>query len=210
MPKAEIYNKLGEKVGTVELPEIAFGAKICEPVVYQYLRIYQWRKHPHLASAKTRGEVSGGGRKPWRQKGTGRARAGSIRSPLWRHGGVVFPPKPIRKVLIMPKKMRRIAFRSVLTARAEENQVKVLEDFTPENPKTSSFADLFKKIGIGEKQKTLVITDTVKKEIYLPCRNIKNITVKHTGEVNTYDLVVNDTLVIFLSALPKIEERCVI
>lgn len=210
MPKADLYNKFGEKIDEVDLPEVAFNAKICEPVVYQYLKVYQWRQHPHLSSAKTRGEVSGGGRKPWRQKGTGRARAGSIRSPLWRHGGVIFPPKPIRRKLFIPKKMRRIAFRSVLTARAKENQVKLLEDFTPDLPKTSFFVELFKKMGIGENQKALVITNSVQPEIYLPCRNIENITVKHMGEVNTYDVLLCDTLVIFRSALSEIEKRCTI
>jgi len=208
MATAELYNKDGEKIGEVELPKIAFEAKISEPVVHQYLRIYLWRTHPHLAKAKTRGEVSGGGRKPWRQKGTGRARAGSIRSPLWRHGGVIFPPLPGKRQLSLPKKMRRIAFRSVLTARAKENQIKVLEDFTLENPKTSFFVSLFDKMGLDEKAKKLIITNEPDRSIYHACRNIERVSVKHLGELNTYDLLNSDTLIIFNSALQKIEERC--
>lgn len=210
MAKADLFNKFGEKIDEVELPSVAFDAKLCEPVVYQYVKVYQWRQHPHLVSAKTRGEVSGGGRKPWRQKGTGRARVGSIRSPLWRHGGVIFPPKPPRRELVLPKKMKKIALRTVLTARAKENQVKLIEDFDVDKPKTSFFVDLLKKIGLSEKQKTILITDTVKPEIYRSCRNIENLVVKHIGELSTYDVLVADTVLIFLSALSGIEKRCTI
>ncbi len=208
MAVADLYNQHGEKIGTTELPPTAFNSKVNEAVVHQYMRVYQWRNHPHLASARTRGEVRGSGRKPWRQKGTGRARAGTRSSPLWRGGGVVFPPKPVRRRMVIPKKMKRIALRSLLSDRAREGRVKVLEDIKLTTIKTAQIKSLLTALELDDRrEKKLFITPEVDKSFYLSARNLPDVYVKHVGELNTYDLLLAENLVVMRSALPLLEER---
>ncbi len=208
MATADLYNQTGEKIGTHNLPPSAFEGKVNEAVVHQYMKVFEWNRHPHTAFAKTRGEVRGGGRKPWRQKGTGRARAGSNTSPLWRGGGVVFPPKPKEKQLKLPRKMKKNAFRSILIDRAKENRVIVLEDVEFERISTKQMRTLLLNMQLeNPREKKLFITPEVDRNFYLSARNIPGVRVKHTGEVNVYDLLLADKLVLFKSAVPMIEER---
>jgi len=208
MAVANLFKINGEKVGDIELPSSAFETKVNKGLVYQYIKVYQWRNHQHTLSAKTRSEVRGGGRKPWRQKGTGRARVGSIRSPLWSGGGVIFPPRPERRLLAMPKKMKRLAFASVLSDRAKESRIRVLEEFKFDTPKTSQLKTVLKAMALDNtKTRKLILTPKVDKNLYLASRNMKSVNVKHIGEVNVYDLLIADDLIILQSALPLIEKR---
>ena len=154
MPTVGLLNKAGEKVGDIQLNENVFGAEISEAAVHQVVVALLANKRQGTQSAKTRAEVSGGGIKPWRQKGTGRARQGSIRSPQWIHGGIVFAPKPRDYRMAIPKSMKRTAMRSVLTSKVQENEIFVLEDLSFETPKTKEAVAMFKALNL---KKALVV-----------------------------------------------------
>ena len=206
MVKAPLYSKNGELTGEVELPEWIFGVEPNSYVVHQYVVAHLARRRHGTASAKTRGDVHGGGRKPWRQKGTGRARAGSRSSPIWRHGGVVFPPKPHSFRKRMPKKMRRIAMFSVLSDRAAAEAVAVIEPFELDAPSTKKMYTLLNSIDFTKGRKTLLITAGSEPTLYLSARNIPNVSITHTGELNPYQLIVSDRVLFTKDAISRIEE----
>ncbi|MCD6531725.1 50S ribosomal protein L4, partial [bacterium] len=194
--------------GEIELPENAFGIEPNVAVLWQYVKMYLANQRQGTHSAKTRGEVSGGGRKPWRQKGTGRARHGSIRSPIWRKGGVVFPPKPRDYRLRMPKKMRRLALASILSDRARENKVFVFEGFDLPKPKTKDFINILDNSEIDYKVPTLVITRRVEPDVIKSAKNLSKVQVTFAGELNPYRVITAENVIIEKSALEKIEELC--
>ena len=145
MPKVNVYNQLGEVVGDIELNEAIFGIEVNEHVVYEVVKNHLANRRQGTQSAKTRAEVRGGGRKPWRQKGTGRARQGSIRAPQWKGGGVVFAPKPRSYRYSVPKKVRRLAMRSVLTSKVLEGELRVLDALTIDAFSTKKAKEILKK-----------------------------------------------------------------
>ena len=208
MAKAKLYDKLGNPKGEIELPPEVFDRKPKPAVVWQYVKVYLANQRLGTHSAKTRSEVRGGGRKPWRQKGTGRARHGSIRSPIWRHGGVAHPPKPRDHRLRMPKKMKRIALYSVLSDRAKENLVHVFEGFELEAPRTKEMLNILNNAGIDISRKTLIITDEVNPIVVKSADNIKNVRVTHTGELNAYQAITSENLIIEKSAIERLKELC--
>ncbi len=203
MPTVGLFNKEGQKVGDMQLSETVFGATISEASVHQVVVALLANKRQGTQSAKTRAEVSGGGIKPWRQKGTGRARQGSIRSPQWIHGGIVFAPKPRDYRVSVPKSMRRVAMKSVLTSKVQENEMVVLEDLTLEAPKTK---EIVKMINAFEVKKALIVTAESNENIYKSARNIEGVTVLPVNNINVYDLLKYEKLIITKDAVSKIEE----
>ncbi len=202
---ANFYNIEGEKLGEIELPETVFGIKPNPAVVWEVVRAYQANQRQGTASTKTRGEVRGGGRKPWRQKHTGRARVGSIRSPIWVGGGVVFGPKPRSYYIRVPKKVKRLAIKSVLSERAKQGRIIVLEDFDMEKPRTKKIAEFLKGVDLLDK-KTLLVLATHNENIYKSGRNIRKLGVREARLVNVYDVLVSRHLVITKDALRVMEE----
>lgn len=207
MPMAILLDREGKNIGDTELPQAAFGVEPRESVVHQYIERYLANQRLGLHSTKTRAEVSGGGRKPWRQKGTGRARVGSIRSPIWRHGGVTFGPKPRDYRKEMPKKMRRLALASALSARSKESGVFVFEDIDAANHKTTKLRDVLGNAGVLGK-KVLIVTNAPERNLIMAGRNIEGVKVTFAGELNTYQVVLSDVVMATKGALPKIEELC--
>ena len=173
MPTVDVLNINGEKVSEMELSENLFGAEINEHVVYQVVKNHLANKRVGTQSAKTRAEVRGGGAKPWRQKGTGRARQGSIRSPQWKGGGVVFAPKPRDYSYTVPKKIRRLALKSVLTDKVNEGNLVVVDDINLTEWKTREFAKMLSALKVGKK--ALVVTKDNSPEVVRSGRNIKNV-----------------------------------
>lgn len=183
------YNQKGEKIGQTRLPSEIFSLKINPDLVYQVVVAQMAARRKVIAHTKTRAEVSGGGRKPWRQKGLGRARVGSIRSPLWRHGGVTFGPrkeKIFKKRL--PKKMRRKALFMVLAGKAKENLLILLDKLKIEKPKTKLIKAILEKLPCKEKS-TLIALPKLEKNIYLAARNLPKVKVIEARELNALDLL---------------------
>ena len=203
MPTVGLFNKEGQKVGDMQLAETVFSANISEAAVHQVVVALLANKRQGTQSAKTRAEVSGGGIKPWRQKGTGRARQGSIRAPQWIHGGIVFAPKPRSYRVSVPKSMRRVAMKSVLTSKVQENEMIVLEDLSLETPKTK---EMMKMINAFEVKKALIVTAESNENVYKSARNIPGVTVVPVNNINVYDLLKYEKLIITKDAVSKIEE----
>ncbi len=207
MPKLSILDpNSGEVKGEVEISSYLFEAPLHKAVVHQAVVAHLANRRQGTACTKTRGEVRGGGRKPWRQKGTGRARHGSIRSPLWVGGGVVFGPKPRDYDQKLPKKMRRLALRAALTSKYKEGNLLVVEDIKFEvPPKTKKMLAFLDKFGIRD-EKTLVVMDRSDEVVYKSARNLPNVHVIHVDSINTYDILVHDRLLMTRAALARIEE----
>ena len=206
MASVDVINQKGEKVDTVELDDKIFNAEIREALVQQVVVWQQAKKRSGNASTKTRSQVSGGGKKPWRQKGTGRARAGTNRSPVWVGGGTVFGPHPRSYAFSLPKKVRRAALRSVLSSRLKENSLTVVDKIELEMPKTKLFVETVKALGF-ETGKTLFITPEKDENLLRSSRNLYNIMVLPTEGLNVYDLLRFDRLVLLQDAVAKIHER---
>lgn len=195
------YFKADGKAGTAKtLPADPFDGVVHEDSLYAAVRAQLANRRQGTAAAKTRSQVRGGGRKPWRQKGTGRARVGSIRSPIWRGGGIVFPPTPRSYRIDLPKKIRRLARHSAFNARAAEDRVIVLEDLAMEGPKTRELAKLLDKLGLGE-DKVLILTAGRRQNLLLSARNLPNVEVQPYGDESAYDVLWADSVVIEESAL---------
>lgn len=187
--KAKAYTATGEARSTgVELPEPLFDGTVHEAALHQVVTAIQAHGRQGTAATKDRSKISGGSRKPWRQKGTGRARHGSIRSPIWRGGAVTFGPQPRDFGGRVPKKLRRLAIQSALNARAREGNLVVLEPLDMEEPSTSTMASLLEAMDRGER-KVLLLTDGLKKVVYLSARNIPDVEVKPWGRASAYDLI---------------------
>lgn len=204
MPKVNVYNQLGETVGDIELNEDIFGIKVNEHVVYEVVKNQLANKRQGTQSAKTRAEVRGGGRKPWRQKGTGRARQGSIRSPQWKGGGTVFAPKPRDYSYSVPKKVKRLAMKSVLTSKVNEEEIIVLDDLKLENISTKEAVKVLQNINANKK--ALVVIGEKDENIYRSFKNIENVETVVCNLMNVYDVLKYNSLVITKEAISKIEE----
>ncbi|MBN1756320.1 50S ribosomal protein L4 [bacterium] len=210
MPKAKLYSLEGNVIGEESLAEEAFGVDINEAVVHQYVKSYLANQRQGNACTKTRGEVQASGRKPWRQKGTGRARVGSVASPVWRHGGVTFGPRPHSFRKKTPKKMRKIAFSSVLSSRAQNDKIMIIENLNIDPPKTRTVVDLLNNMNITRNISVLFITENPNETLLRACTNIPRVRAEFSGEVNPYDLLLADLLIIQKEALPYLVERCIL
>lgn len=204
MPKVDILNIKGENVGSLELNETLFNTEISEHSVYEVVKNQLANKRQGTQSAKTRSEVRGGGRKPFRQKGTGRARQGSIRAPHYTGGGVVFAPKPRDYSYKVPKKLRRKALYSVLTSKVVDGELIVLDDLKLENNKTKEAAAVLNAVDAGKK--AYVVTAENDNDVYRSFRNIEGVDVSSASLINVYDLVRHNKLVITKDAIAKLEE----
>ena len=204
MPKANVFNMAGQQVGEIELSEAVFGIEPNEAVVHEVVKNHLANCRQGTQSALTRAEVSGGGKKPWRQKGTGHARQGSTRAPQWTHGGIVFAPKPRSYSFGLNKKAKRLALKSVLSAKAAEQAVVVIDEIKMDAPKTADFAKFLKAVGC--ETKTLVVTAAADVNVVKSGRNISGCEVTFANLLNTYDVLNADKLVVDKAALQKIEE----
>jgi large subunit ribosomal protein L4 len=223
MAQADVVNMAGQKVGTVELIESVFNVEPNKDLMFRYVNMQLSGRRAGLASAKTRSEVRGGGRKPWAQKHTGRARVGSTRSPLWRHGGVIHGPKPKDWSFNMTKKMKKVALRSALSLRLNEGNLIVLDDLKFDNPKTKQLREVLSNLGLDKSQKTLFVLPWQKDEyqnVRLSGKNIYGVKViiadnpgntavtskTNIDGLNVYDIINQEKLVITTELVRKIEE----
>ena len=203
MSNVSVYNMEGNEVGTLELNDAVFGVEVNEHLVHMAVVRQLANKRQGTQKAKTRSEVSGGGRKPWRQKGTGHARQGSTRSPQWTGGGVVFAPKPRDYSFKMNKKEKRIALLSALSSKVADNKIVVLDAFNLDEVKTKKFAEVMSNLKVD---KALVVIEGENKNVVLSGRNIPTVKVSATNEINTYDVLKYETLVVTKAAVEKLEE----
>ena len=204
MLKTNVYNMSGAVVGEIELSEAVFGVTPNQSVVHDVVKNHLANKRQGTQSALTRAEVSGGGRKPWRQKGTGRARQGSTRAPQWTHGGIVFAPKPRDYSYTLNKKAKRLALKSVLSAKAQEANLVVIDSIKMDSVKTKDFAAFLKAVGCDTK--TLVVTAAPDANVIKSGRNIPGCEITFANLINVYDVVNANKLVVDQAALAKIEE----
>ncbi len=205
--KLDVYKIDGTLTGRqVELNPEVFAVKPNDHAIYLAVKAYLANQRQGTAKTKERSEVRGGGRKPWRQKGRGTARAGSIRSPLWVGGGTVFGPKPRDYELKLPKKLKLLARLSALTYKAQNNQIVVVEDFNLEQPKTKEIFNILKALNLSDK-KTLLLTGDYNKTIYLSGRNIPTLNVLEAQKASTYDILNNKVLLLQESALDLINKK---
>ena len=203
MPTVGLFNKEGQKVGDIQLSESVFAVEINQDAVHQVVVAQLANKRQGNQSTLTRAEVSGGGIKPWRQKGTGRARQGSTRSPQWTHGGVVFAPKPREYRISTPRSMRKVAMKSVLTSKVVENEIIVLESLEFETPKTKDVIKMLKALDV---KKALIVVAESNENVYKSARNIKGIDIIPVNNINIYDILKYEKFVITKDAVSKIEE----
>ncbi|MGL4991259.1 MAG: 50S ribosomal protein L4 [Sarcina sp.] len=203
MPTLGLFNKEGQKIEDIQLNEVIFGAEVNEAVLHQVVVALLANKRQGTQSTKTRSEVRGGGIKPWRQKGTGRARQGSIRAPQWIKGGIVFAPKPRSYRKALPKSMRLVAMRSALSSVVADNKMVVLDSLEFDAPKTK---EAIKVLNAFEAKKTLVITLESNENVYKSFRNVEGVTVMPLNNINVYDLLKYAKVMITKEAVNKIEE----
>lgn len=201
--KADVLNINGEVVNSVELKDDIFGIEPNEPVVHQIVVAYLANQRQGTQSAKTRAEVSGGGKKPWRQKGTGRARVGSSRNPVWRHGGVAFAPKPRDYEQQINKKMRRLAMKSVFSAKVIDKELFILDELKFETPKTKDMIQVLDKLNL---KKTLIVIDENDRNVIKSISNIPTAKCSLVGTLNVYEMLKYDNLLLTQASLSKIQE----
>ncbi len=207
-----IYNQEGKEVDSLKLNSTVFDGKINTDALYQAVNAYRANQRKGLASTKTRGDVSGGGRKPWRQKGTGRARVGSIRSPLWRHGGVTFGPHPRDFSYKLPSKIKTLALKSSLNVKVKENNLLILDRINLEKPKTKEALRIFSNLKINpDKEKrpyrVLLLLDKVDNKLKLSLRNISFLNVNKACDTNTYEVMSHRKLIISKDGLNELTQR---
>jgi large subunit ribosomal protein L4 len=203
MAKADVINMQGEKVGEIELNESIWSADVKPYLIHDVVVMQLNNRRSGTASAKTRGEVRGGGRKPWKQKGTGRARSGSTTSPVWVGGGVVFPPKPKEYHMSVPKKVRKAALRSALSVRHGEASLKILDKLDLDGISTKGFAGIMKTLGLS---KPLVVVNGKNENLEKSARNIPYTKVLRVEGLNVYDVIRHEQFVVTVEALQRIEE----
>lgn len=204
MPTIDIFNIQKEKVGEIDLKDEIFGVEVKGHVLHEVVTWQRACRRAGTACAKTRGEVRGGGKKPWRQKGTGRARAGSSRSPVWKGGGTTFGPRPRDYSYTMPKKVRRLALKMALSSKLEAGQLVVLEDYPFQFPKTKDFVAVLRNFDID---KALFISSAANQALELSARNVPFVQVMLPAGLNVYDILRHDHLVLLQPALAQIEAR---
>ena len=203
MPTVGLFNQEGKQVGDIQLNDNVFGVEVNTDAMHQVVVALLANKRQGTQSAKTRAEVRGGGIKPWRQKGTGRARQGSIRAPQWIKGGVVFAPKPRDYRMSVPKSMRRVAMKSALTCKVQNEEMIVLENLEFEAIKTKSMAEMLKAFNAN---KTLIVTAESNEVVYKSARNIEGVSVIPVNNINVYDLLKFEKVIMTKDAVSKIEE----
>ena len=203
MAKVSVYNIEGSQVGEIELNDSVFGVEVNEHLVHMAVVAHLAAKRQGTQSAKTRSEVSGGGKKPWRQKGTGHARQGSTRAPQWTGGGVVFAPKPRKYEIKVNKKDRRLALKSALTSRVAENKIVVLDALNFDEIKTKNFKAVMDNLKVS---KALVVMAEKNDNVILSARNIPSVKTALTNTINVYDILKYDTLVVTKDAVNAIQE----
>lgn len=201
--KVDVFTKDGQKSGEIELPDEVFNVEPHEHSMYQAVRVYLAHQRQGTHKVKERGEVSGGGRKPWKQKGRGTARAGTTRSPLWVGGGTVHGPKPHKYTIDIPRKMKKLARKSALSLRARENNIIVVEDLGISDVKTKQVAAVLKALNI-EGEKVLQLLPGYDEKAYLSSRNIANCTTAVADKVSTYDILRHKKILIHKSAVDLI------
>ena len=204
MPKVALYNNEGNQVGEVSLEDSIFATDININLMHRAVQMYLASQRRGTASTKQRGEVRGGGRKPWRQKGTGRARHGTIRSPLWVGGGVTFGPKPRDYSQKMTKKAKRKAIKSALTSKLKDGHLVVLEELSMDAPKTKEVVNLLENLKINHK--VLIVTSSSDLNVYRSARNIPGVESTVASNLNVYDILNHDYLVLTQEAVSTIEE----
>ena len=204
MPKANVFNMAGEKIGEIELSEAIFGIQPNESVLHDSVKNHLANCRQGTQSALTKGEVSYTTKKPWRQKGTGRARAGYAGSPVWYHGGVAFAPKPRDYSYTLNKKVKRLALKSALSAKAAENEIVVIDGLTVSEIKTKPFQNFLTKV--GAENKALVVTETVDEKVVKSARNLPGVTTTTATILSPYMILTSGKLVLDKAALAKIEE----
>jgi len=204
MPNVQVVDMQGKKVSTVDLAESIFGIEPNAAVMHQMVVSYLANQRQGTQSALTRSEVSGGGRKPWRQKGTGRARQGSTRAPQWYHGGVVFAPKPRDYRFSVNKKVRRLAMKSAFSTKAAAEEIIVIDAIKLDEIKTAKMAAMLS--AVGSEKKALIVLPEVDENVIKSARNIKGVKTAQVNELNVYDILNCDKLIIAKDALTKIEE----
>ena len=203
MANVSVYNIEGKEVGKIDLSDAVFGVEVNEHLVHMAVVSQLANNRQGTQKAKTRSEVSGGGRKPWRQKGTGHARQGSTRAPQWTGGGVVFAPVPRDYSFKMNKREKRAALKSALTSRAEENKFIVIDEINFEEAKTKNFANILKSLDVS---KALVVLEDDNKNAELSARNIADIKTAKTNTINVYDILKYNTVITTKAVVAKIEE----
>jgi len=206
-----IYNSDGKQIDTLKLDTSVFDGEVNTDAIYQAVNAYRANQRMGLAATKTRGEVSGGGRKPWKQKGTGRARVGSIRSPLWRHGGVVFGPHPRDFSYTLPQKIKSLALKSSLNAKVKEDNFLILDDLKIESPKTKEAAKIFSRLKISRKKQrpeyTLLLLDKLDNNLKLALRNLRFLSINLSRDTHAYEVLSNKKLIITKEGLKELTSR---
>ncbi len=203
MATVNVYNINGDQVGTIDLNDSVFGVEVNEGLVHQVVVAQLANKRQGTQSAKTRAEVSGGGKKPWKQKGTGHARQGSTRAPQWTHGGIVFAPKPRDYSVKVNKKERQAALKAVLSSRVAENKFVVVDDFSLSEIKTKKFVEVLENLKVS---KALVVLKDEEKNTVLSAKNVPSVKTAIANTINVYDILKYDTVVIDKAVVEKIEE----
>lgn len=204
MPKANVFNMAGQQVGEIELSEAVFGIEPNQAVVHEVVKNHLANCRQGTQSALTRAEVSGGGKKPWRQKGTGRARQGSTRAPQWRHGGIVFAPKPRDYRLSMNKKVRRLAMKSAFSSKVQDNEFVVVDSIALEEIKTKTVVDMLSKLEAGKK--ALIVMPEKDEKVIKSARNIPGVKTALVNTLNVYDILNCDKLIVAKGAVTQLEE----
>lgn len=204
MPRVAIYNINGDQVGEIDLKDEVFGVPVHQQALHDAVTMQLAGRRRGTHDTKTRAEVSGGGRKPWRQKGTGRARHGSIRSPIWRGGGIVFGPHPRDYSFRIPKKVRRLAMKSALSSKVDNGSIIVLDELTINVPKTKEMVKILQNLKVDKK--ALVVTAEKTEAVFKSARNIPGIKPLSVPGLNVYDLLAHNTLVITRDAVTRVEE----
>ena len=204
MPTVGLLNKAGEKVGDIQLNENVFGAEVSEAAVHQVVVALLANKRQGTQSAKTRAEVSGGGIKPWRQKGTGRARQGSTRSPQWTHGGIALGPKPRKYKVELNKKVKRLAMKSALSSKVAGEEMMVVNKIELDGIKTKAIVEMLAKLKSAKK--ALIVTAEADETIYKSARNIEGVKVATVNTLCVYDILNCDSFIVLKDAAKKIEE----
>ena len=203
MANVSVYNMEGKEVGTMELNDAVFGVEVNEHLVHAAVVAQLANKRQGTQKAKTRSEVSGGGRKPWRQKGTGHARQGSTRAPQWTGGGVVFAPTPRDYTIKLNKKERRLALKSVLTAKVQENKFIVLDELKLDEIKTKKFQAVLNNLNVN---KAMVVLNENDKNVVMSAKNIPNVITAQTNTINVYDILKYNTMIVTKAAVETIQE----
>ena len=203
MANVSVYNMDGSEAGKIDLNDSIFAANVNEHLMHMAVVLQLANKRQGTQKAKTRSEVRGGGRKPWRQKGTGHARQGSTRAPQWTGGGIVFAPKPRDYSFKMNKKEKKLALLSALTSKVADNKLVVLDEFKLDEIKTKKFAEVMNNLKVS---KALVVLEGENKNVVLSGRNIPTVKVSATNEINTDDVLKYDTLVVTKAAVEKLQE----